>query len=411
MDKIMKKEKTVIRFCPCPSYDIFGMEKWLEEQAEKGLLLAKDGLFGDLATFERAEPRHVKYRLEAAEKGTGMWSENGGEPDPEEIELSQAYSWEYIAKRKDFFIYRTFDESARELNTDPEAQAIALNAVKKRRRGALISSVIFLVVYPLLVIRGCVVLTAITMGTWWLLLALLFALLMTVSELRAYLHLRKLRNKLAEGDPDPEGSAGRKPVLPYFAWKIIRVVLALILIGAILRSWGLTVADEGGTPIAEYKGELPFATMRDLAGEGWTDYTETMTGMGAKYHSVKEAGNRLAPRVLDYNEHASLKKADGLYLSGGLYVEYYEMRSDFLGKILEGELLRLDKLKKGFELINAPSFLAEKAIVYINEVHFPTILFRKGNVVVRAYFYQVTDFYSMPVEEWGVILYESVQGP
>ena len=117
------------RLPPCPAYDVEGMERWLSGLAQEGLFLARDGFFCGLATFERGEPRFAKYRLEAAQKSTSMWAEDGGEPDPEQVELSQRYAWEYIAKRGDFYIYRSFEPGARELNTDPEVQALALERV------------------------------------------------------------------------------------------------------------------------------------------------------------------------------------------------------------------------------------------------------------------------------------------
>jgi hypothetical protein len=43
-----------------------------------------------------------------------MLSDDGGEPDPEQVELSKMYSWEYVAKRRDFYIYRSFELSAGE---------------------------------------------------------------------------------------------------------------------------------------------------------------------------------------------------------------------------------------------------------------------------------------------------------
>ena len=74
------------------------------------------------------------------------------------MELGKKYDWEYVARRKDFYIYRSFDPCARELNTDPEVQALALNAVKKRQRGTVLQLLFWVVVYPLLFFRGGILL-------------------------------------------------------------------------------------------------------------------------------------------------------------------------------------------------------------------------------------------------------------
>ena len=131
MDQKNERERYAYRLPPCPAYDIAGVENWLSDLAEEGLFLTKDGFFAGFAIFEYKAPQKAKYRLEAAQKKPGMWSDDG-EPDQDQLELSEKYSWEYIAKRGDFFIYRSLDPSARELNTDPDVQALALNTVKIR---------------------------------------------------------------------------------------------------------------------------------------------------------------------------------------------------------------------------------------------------------------------------------------
>ena len=124
-----------------------------------------------MATFECREPQEVRYRLEAAPKSTSMWSDDGGYL---EIELGEKYAWEYVANRKDFYIYRSMDPSTRELNTDPEVQALALNAVKKRRKYVIFASAYFLFLRPIWSTRGCLLMSAIRWGTIWMAMALLW---------------------------------------------------------------------------------------------------------------------------------------------------------------------------------------------------------------------------------------------
>lgn len=137
--------------------------------------------------FERGEPRFAKYRLEAAQKSTSMWAEDGGEPDPEQVELSQRYAWEYIAKRGDFYIYRSFERGARELNTDPEVQALALDAVKKRRAGEAVQLLVWVVLYAACAVRG-LLLTVIEVRTWLFLLTAGFVLWAVADSVSAFVH-------------------------------------------------------------------------------------------------------------------------------------------------------------------------------------------------------------------------------
>ena len=40
-----EERKRAYRLAPCPAYDIEGTESWLEDMAEKGLVLSGDGFF------------------------------------------------------------------------------------------------------------------------------------------------------------------------------------------------------------------------------------------------------------------------------------------------------------------------------------------------------------------------------
>ena len=143
-----EKPKYVLRLPPCPDYDVEGTECWLTDLAREGLLLKKDGLFAGVAVFERAVPQRVQYRLEAAQKDTGLLGD-GYEPDPEQVELCAQYGWEYVARRGEFYIYRSHDPAARELNTDPAVQALALKAVKSRSVSAAIYAALWILVFLL----------------------------------------------------------------------------------------------------------------------------------------------------------------------------------------------------------------------------------------------------------------------
>jgi len=408
MKKQYKNGQHIYRIPPCPAYDISGMENWLSDLAEEGLLLMQDGFFAGVATFEYREPQHVKYRLEAARKKTGMWLDDDGEPDPELVELSKKYSWEYVAKRKDFYIYRSFDPSTRELNTDPEVQALALNAVKKRQGIALFSSVFLLLIYPILLTRGCLLLTTIKMGTWWMALVLLLAVLMIIDDVRAFIHLKNIQKSLMyNGCYSPE-SDWRKNAAPYFIRKIIKTVLAVLLVFVFLQNWGMSITKEKKIPIEEYNGTIPFATIQDFAGEGSSEYTHTMMGLNMGFNTIEDKSDWIAPRCIEYNEHASVKNSDGKIIEGGLYIDYCELRNANLAKVIAQEFYRHDKMKKEVELTNTPALQADYVIAYFDNFHFPTVIIQKDNIVVKAYFFQTSKNYMIPFEEWAEMISESL---
>ena len=397
-----KAPRRVYRLPPCPAYDVEGMEQWLSDQAERGLFLAQEGFFAGIAAFEAGVPRPVKYRLEAAQKSTSMWAEDGGEPDPEQVELGKKYDWEYVARRKDFYIYRSFDPCARELNTDPEVQALALNAVKKRQRGTVLQLLFWLVVYPLLFFRGGILLTAIHMRTWLFLLTAAFVLWMVADEVSALVCLRRIQKKLRENGCLQAGKDWRRRAVPYHARRAVQWFLGIFLVCIFLSSWSDSIMDANKVSLDRYTGTLPFATMRDFAGEEPAGYRMTMTGVHMGFNTVQIWSDWLAPVCIDYSEHAELTLADDRILSGGYYVDYYEAKSPGIARLLARELYSLDRRESGFEPMEPPDIAAscDRLYAYRNNLHFPTVVVQSGFRVIRAFFYQTADD-TVPFDQWA----------
>ena len=138
-----EENKIYYRLTPCPAYDVEGMESWLSDLAAEGLFLTQDGFFFGFGFFERDTPRRVKYRLQASEAPGGFFADND-EPDKEQQELTEALGWEYVSRRGEFYIYRSREEGVRELNTDPEVQAITVKQVQKRQFHAVFNCVLWL---------------------------------------------------------------------------------------------------------------------------------------------------------------------------------------------------------------------------------------------------------------------------
>lgn len=406
----MSEPRYAHRLPPCPAYDVEGMESWLGELAGEGLLLAPDGFFAGVGTFERTEPRTVRYRLEAAQKSTSMWADDGGDPDPEQVALGRAYTWDYVAKRGDFYIYRTFDPQARELNTDPQVQALALEAVKKRRWGAVSSVLFWAVLYPLAMLRGGVLLTVIDMGTWLFLLTAGFVLWMLADAVHELVWLGRLQKRLRAGDVLTRRKDWRKRSALYHWKNAAQIILALVLVGIFLHKWSVSAMNKDKVQLDQYTGTLPFASMSELAGGEVSDLEMTMMGLSLGFNSIEEKSDWLAPRCIHYMEHSRLTLSDGRVLDGGLYVDYYEAASPWVARQLARESYRLDRLDqhgKHFKPINPPELDAEFLRAYSSSLHFPTLLLQDGRVVLRAYFYQTSQF-TLDFDEWAKVMGESV---
>ena len=404
MRKQHRTGKQYYRLVPCPSYDIAGTENWLSDLSEEGLFLSRDGFFAGFAAFECNEPQRAEYRLEAIRKNVDVFSEDEG-PSQEEIELSEKYSWEYVARRGDFYVYRSMDASARELDTDPQVQALALNSVKKRRLQTLILSLCCLIVYPLILMRGGAVYTAVTFGPLLTAALLLFAALLIAETVRSLIYLRKAQTALSCCGQIP--AADRRKYAPkQTAWWILRVVVILLLICAALRLELIARLGSDRIPLEEYTGDLPFATIKDMAGEGWSNYEYISS---EELNWVEERHGVLAPRIIVRKEYAAVKMPGGRRISGGLCVEYYKMKSPWLAGILAGELHREDRLKPFYEAMDAPDIPADRIAAYINDHRSPTVVMQKGNIVVRAYFQNASDTVDVRFQDWTAALFDSLK--
>jgi len=402
----MRTDRVRYRFPPCPAYDLEGMENWLSGMAEKGLYLRQDGFFAGIASFEPGTPKETRYRLQASRKGTGMWSENEGEPDEEQLALGEQSHWVYTAKYQDFYIFRNDDPGAVELNTDPEVQALTLNAVKKRQTWNLIGLFLWLIVYPIAVVRGGLLTTMLALHTWIFLLTALLALWMVLDALQGVMALHRLQKQLRS-----TGSySGIRRVRPavYHGNRILEALLTIFLICIYLQRWGNTVMERDRIPLDAYTASLPFADLSDLAGEGSSGYRETMTGLSMGFNTVAEHTDWLASRILDYNEFAAICCADGRTLDGGWYVEYWEMRNPRLAAMLAKELNRTAKLRKGYEALEAPIETGDYLTAYRSDIHLDTIILQKENVVVRAFLLQSGEDRVLTFSQWAAMLYESI---
>ncbi len=395
----MKEPKTLYRLPPCPAYDVEGTESWLGDMAKQGWMLASDGIFCGVAQFERAEPQTVRYRMAAARESTSIWADGSGRPDEEQVETGAALGWEYVANRGEFYIFRTADPAARELDTDPQVQALALEAVRNRQWRSLNLLYIWTLLFPLSQIRGTVFLTALELGTPLALGILGTVLWCWLAAGREYFHLRKLKKRLEAGEPLEHKANWQKKRRWYWGMRAARWGAALLVIGMCTHAWA--VWDEGEIPMAEYGGTPPFATLVDLAGEGAVRTGNPMP----KYNTVREWSDPLAPVNIYWTEHGGYRLADGTDFDGMLYVYYHRAASPWVAQRIAQEYRRKDCWRSLWDRgrdreLDCPDLGADWAVAYQN--FFPTVVFRKGNVVVRAC------VYGMPLEEWAPKLADSI---
>ncbi len=391
---------------PCPSYDVEGTESWLTDMASEGWMLSEDGFFLGGALFEKREPDRILYRLEAALRRAGAWDDQGGGPDEEAATLNAAHGWEYAARRGQFYIYRSASESAREINTDPQVQALAIREVQKRQTSSVWLSVYWLIVYPLLRLwRGSLVWAIAEGGLGILLGYVILPAWILISEFAAVMHLHRLKKKLQAGEPLNHGKDWKKGRYRYYG-RILMVILQVFLIVLLIgRAWNLQVEHSGRMQRSEYSGAILFATMADFA-EG--SYEQTWHDLQFDY--VEPWSNAFLKRGIHWVEHAQIRRTDGTALDGGLYVDYCETRWEWFAKALSAAYVRLDRNKAlgNYLPLECPDFGLDEVTAYRNDLHFPCVVLRRGNVVIHAFFYQTGENAEIPLDQWAGKLADSI---
>ncbi|MBO6053924.1 MAG: DUF2812 domain-containing protein [Oscillospiraceae bacterium] len=402
------REKTRKRVLPpCPPYDVEGTESWLTDLASEGWLLAEDGFFFGIASFEKGEPAHICYRLEAAPRQANAWDDNGGMPDGEAVELNAQFGWEYVSRRGQFYIYRNGADAAREIHTDPQVQALAVREVYRRQIRYVLLTAFWWIAYPLSLLgRGfSYSLAAAEMGLLFALSCVIFPIWLLISGTASVRYLGRLKRKLQAGEPLDHEKQWKKSRTRYYLSGLLTVIPAVLLIILVVRAANVLTSHSDRMPRADYSGEIPFATISDFA-EG--TYEQTWNDLGNDY--IAPWSNVFLRQGIHWEEHARVCRPDGTFLDGGLSVDYYETGSEWFAKNLAAELRRVDRTRArgSYERLECPDFGLDEAAAYRNLVHIPCVVLRRGNRVIHAYFYQTGDQEKIPLEEWAGKLAESI---
>jgi len=405
-----KNNRSVYRLPPCPAYDLSTLECWLTDLAKEGLYLKKEGFFLGIAAFEKAPIRPVRYRLEAAPGSTSMWADNWGDPSPEAVALNEEFGWEYVDKYGDFYIYRTFDLQARELNTDPAVQALTLKAVEKRRRGSLTSLILWIIIYPFLFIRFCPTLVMVSMGSIFCLFTFLLVLFLTVDSFLHLRHFTRLRKTLLAGGSIHQKKDWRKQAMRKRTTALLTIIACVVWLVWLLSLWSTDILETNTLPLSEYTGDPPFSTLVDLDSDEVTDYKRTALGIS---NTIKEWSDPIAPKNMEWQEIATVTYADGTSLDGSLYVDYHRMISPLLARTLAWEYERFDsrgshyfKTSERYQPLSLPDLGIDYAAAYRNHIGFEAIVLQQGNEVLRISYIQhsgTDDPRHRTIEEWAVL--------
>ena len=399
-----EEKKTYYRLAPCASYDVEGMESWLEDMAEQGLFLSSDGFFCGFGFFHKEEPGRAKYRLQASEEQGSVLSD-GDVPEKEQQEISEALGWEFVARRGEFYIYRSIKEDVRELNTDPEVQAITMKMVQNRQFSSIISCLIWLILYPLLKKNGAIIVPMLYMKTWFYLFSMVPILWFFLGSVWKLVHYTRLRKKLRKGEQLNRDKNWRKRAWLYPTKNVVLIVLCCVWGCLVLANIHRSVLFEDEIPLKEYTGNPPFATMADIAPGN--PYEIEPMGYA---NTVTEWSDVLAPVNFIWEEYASVQVSEERTVFGFWDVNYHEVKWKWMAKLLAKDYMKLDQ-ERDFELIGEMDLGVDYAVAYMDDIHMEKVILVHGNKVLQGTFHEYSgeqeNFFSL--EEWAKIMADSIK--
>lgn len=398
-----KDTKSVHRIIPCPDYDVTGVESWLSYMAEQGYILRDGGVFRGIAAFDRCEPEKVRYRLQPAQKGFVIYDNDG--PSDDEVELNGAFGWKYVAKYGVFHIYRADDIDAREMDTDPEVQAMAMNSLHRSQRFNIIWMSIWIIVYLALVFTSQPFLSMVNRGSLISISLVLCVVIFIVTDLVKAVSLYRLRKKILDGEDLGSGTNWKKGARIYTVKVVIGVIayVAMTVLGCMfILSDG---ADRNQMSISEYQGEVPFRTITDLA---LCDDIEKVDNVDDDENTISEWSDILWPENYKIYEYGDIVYTDGNTYYGGLVITYHEAKNEWLADKLYQAYMQRAKHQPDYEKIDVKIAGLDDVDAYWDGSE--SVIMRKDEKLIVASFYMSGgNRREGDLEEWAGCIAESLE--
>lgn len=398
-----KDTKSVHRIIPCPDYDVTGVESWLSYMAEQGYILRDGGVFRGIAAFDRCEPEKVRYRLQPAQKGFVIYDNDG--PSDDEVELNGAFGWKYVAKYGVFHIYRADDIDAREMDTDPEVQAMAMNSLHRSQRFNIIWMSIWIIVYLAIVFTSQPFLSMVNRGSLTSIALVLCVIIFIVTGLVKAVSLYRLRRKILDGDSLGSGTNWRRGARIYTVKAVVGIIayVAMIVFGCMfILSDGV---DRNQMPLSEYQGEVPFQTITDLVS---CSDIQKVDNVDDDVNTISKWSDILWPENYKVYEYGDIVYTDGNICHGGLVITYHEAKNEWLANKLYQAYVQRAKHQSDYEKIDMKIAGLDDVDAYWDGSE--SVIMRKGRKLIVASFYMSGENRREgDLEEWAGCIAESLE--
>lgn len=365
--------------------------------------LKDGGVFRGIAAFDRCEPEKVRYRLQPAQKGFVIYDNDG--PSDDEVELNGAFGWKYVAKYGVFHIYRADDIDAREMDTDSEVQAMAMNSLHRSQRFNIIWMSIWIIVYLAIVFTSQPFLSMVNRGSLISIALVLCVIIFIATGLVKAVSLYRLRKKILDGDSLGSGTNWRKGARTYIVKAVVGIIayVAMTVLGCMfILSDG---ADRNQMSISEYQGEVPFRTITDLA---LCDDIEKVDNVDDDENTISEWSDILWPENYKIYEYGDIVYTDGNTYYGGLVITYHEAKNKWLADKLYQAYMQRAKNQPDYEKIDMKIAGLDDVDAYWDGSE--SVIMRKGRKLIVASFYMSGgNRRDGDLSEWAGCIAESLE--
>ncbi|WP_312939474.1 DUF2812 domain-containing protein [Oscillibacter sp.] len=301
LDRVENQEKGeeeyVRRWKPDDLWNLDRNESWFSDMAEQGLFV--DHFTQWSVWFKRGTPQKTRYRIDVLSR---VLTED-------ELALYDSCGWHFAVLHMEegfrknicYYVFQT-DENAGvpELHTDPVEQAKSLKRLhgKLRRDFFLMLVLIAVVVWDVTSPRRpeltfyLLVTGENLIRVYWI----PFCLLMMVNSLRGWLNIRRLRKRLAGGEPLDHHADYRKAHRRYVVISVLRILLVVWVLIVPLTRGIQRIASDRILPLPE-TADFPAVRLEEfydgtLAENGISgELHHEWTGMGAEINELRERAN------------------------------------------------------------------------------------------------------------------------
>lgn len=294
--------KKVRKMLPVSLYDISGIEKWLEDQADNGLFPVS---IGSCATFTTDGVPGTRFRLEA-------YGTCGNTPTEEQLTLYRNAGWEYAFQVGSmYFLFYAADPAAVELYSDHESRGLSLERLEKalrraRRRTVIIYTILIAVLIWILFFHksafdvqpnhlAYLPLLLLRLFHPVLLLFVIGQIFLACKNSRDVRLLQKTYNALKEGmAPPPSHGPDKKIALENLVSIAVSISLIILMLGQCFDGFSL----DNGRRIPLYRFNHPYVKIQDIEQTPvyqWSDLFEHAPHNSSSVYYADVEHSLLAP--------------------------------------------------------------------------------------------------------------------